>query len=151
MTLGDLYQHQEDGLDAAIRHFEAAMKHDSTAAYACNNLAVIYTTRRSEPKAGLALAEQAVSLSGSQPQMLDTLGWAHYVNGNYAEAVECLEEAKRGIPSHPSLRFHLGMAYAKVGRMAEARGELEEALGLSGSFAEADRARETLQALSQQR
>jgi Tfp pilus assembly protein PilF len=44
------------------------------------------------------------------------------------------------------VRYHLGMAYVKLGKTAEARRELEEALRLD-PFPEADQARKVLDSL----
>src|SRR3546814_119539 len=58
----------------------------------------------------------------------DSLGWAFYVTGRYAEAVRELERAIELEPGDPTINEHLGDAYWKVGRRNEARFQWSHAL-----------------------
>lgn len=146
VKLGDLFQ-QQGRFDMAISHYEAAMSDRAIAPLACNNVAYILAARRNDPAAALPLAERALQLGGPHPGILDTLGWIHHLLGDSAKATALLGRAKRALPANPVIRFHLGMAYLKAGRQAEARAELEEALSISRTFPEAEEAATALRTL----
>jgi len=57
------------------------------------------------------------------------VGWVHFLRGEYSEALPHLENAVKGNPKLPELRYHLGMTYLKLGRVEEARPHLEMAAG----------------------
>ncbi len=62
--------------------------------------------------------------------IVDSLGWAHYVRGEWAEAVRHLERAVELDPASPTINFHLGDAYWQVGRRIEASFQWQRALEL---------------------
>ena len=86
----------------------------------------------------------ALKLEHDNPAVLDTSGWVHYRAGHDADAVELLAQAVRGAPYRASYRFHLGMAYARQRRRAEARLALLEAIRLDPDADFAHEARQTL-------
>jgi len=57
-----------------------------------------------------------------------------------------LDAAAKAAPGIAEVRYHLGMVYAKQGKAAEARRELEAALK-AGDFKDAAVARRTLESL----
>ncbi len=146
LRLGQLYEGMGQ-IDAAVSSYQAAMQSPAVAALAANNLAYLTATQKGDPAAALPLARQALRFGGPIPQVLDTLGWVHYLNGEAEEAIQYLEAARRGMPGMPTLRYHLAMAYLKTGRREEARRELEEALSLPYEFPEAQEAMRELSAL----
>ncbi|MFO8008142.1 MAG: tetratricopeptide repeat protein [Candidatus Brocadiia bacterium] len=146
LRLGQFYE-RLGWTEKAIASYRAAMEEDATAPFAANNLAYLLATEKGDIQGALALAEEARRLAGSMPEVLDTLGWLRYLNGDFEEAVNLLENARRGLPDLPTVRYHLAMAYLKLGRKEEARSELREALSLSSTFPEADRAAEALRSL----
>ncbi len=76
-----------------------------------------------EPRPG-ARAGQGTRASTENPAMLDTLGWAHYRTGQYAEAVSVLERVVAKPAQFPIFRYHLGMAYLATGNPVGAKQEL---------------------------
>lgn len=80
---------------------------------------------------GLKLIEKAVALKPDDGYIVDSLGWAHYKLGNYAEAVSHLERAVELRPEDPILNDHLGDALWRVGREREARFQWDLALTLN--------------------
>ncbi len=62
---------------------------------------------------------------------IDSLGWAHFRLGHYAEAVAELERATGLSPADAEIIDHLGDAYWRVGREAEARYQWTAALRLA--------------------
>jgi tetratricopeptide (TPR) repeat protein len=82
-------------------------------------------------KEGMRLIEKAVQLKPDDGYIVDSLGWAHYKQGNYKEAVRYLERAVEIKPEDPTLNDHLGDAFWKVGREREARFQWSQALSLN--------------------
>jgi tetratricopeptide (TPR) repeat protein len=104
-----------------------------------NNLAVLY--QRLKDGRALATAEQAYKLAPTNPGIMDTLGWILLEQGQTARAVDLLQQASAKAPKSPTLRYHLAAAYAKAGKRAEAKRELEVLLKSGGKFPELEEAR----------
>lgn len=81
-------------------------------------------------KQGMGLIEKAVALKPDDGYIVDSLGWAHFKQGNFREAVRYLERAVELRPEDPVLNDHLGDALWRVGREREARFQWEQALTL---------------------
>ena len=96
-------------------------------------------------KKGLQLIEKAVELKPDDGYIVDSLGWAHYKLGNYAEAVKYLERAVELRPEDPTLNDHLGDALWRVGREREARYQWEQALSLKAEPEDAEKITAKLQ------
>jgi tetratricopeptide (TPR) repeat protein len=64
----------------------------------------------------------------------DTLAWALYANGRYAEALPHARNAVRLGTRNAQFHFHLGMIEAKLGQRAAARQHLSEALKINPHF-----------------
>jgi tetratricopeptide (TPR) repeat protein len=79
---------------------------------------------------GMRLIERAVAMKPDDGYIVDSLGWAHFKRGNYAEAVRYLERAVELRPDDPVLNDHLGDALWKVGREREARFQWDQSLTL---------------------
>lgn len=79
---------------------------------------------------GMKLIEKAVALKPDDGYIVDSLGWAHYKQGNFEEAVRYLERAVELKPEDPILNDHLGDALWRVGREREARFQWDQALTL---------------------
>lgn len=146
LSLGQLYDAQGN-TDMAVSSYQAALEDPGVAPLACNNLAYLMATRQGEPAAALPLAQRALELGGPRPEILDTLGWIECLLGNFDDAVPHLEAARKAMPQTPTVRYHLGTAYAKAGRTADAKSELQEALAISRDFPEAAEAAALLQTL----
>ncbi len=66
------------------------------------------------------MLRRAVALRPNDGYIVDSLGWAHFKLGQYAEATQTLEKAIDLKPSDPVLNDHLGDAYWRVNRRIEA-------------------------------
>ena len=53
--------------------------------------------------------------------IIDSMGWAEFYGGNYAEAARLLEMAHAAEPADPTVAEHLGDALWRAGRHIEAR------------------------------
>ena len=77
--------------------------------------------RREDVKRGLELVSKAHRLSPQSPDITDSLGWAHYLNGEFDTAVPLLEKAVEGAINDVTINEHLGDAYWHAGRAIDAR------------------------------
>lgn len=77
------------------------------------------------------MIERAVQLRPNDGAIVDSLGWALYRQGKYAEAVVQLERAVELKGGDPVITDHLGDAYWRVGRQEEAKFQWRRALGLN--------------------
>ncbi len=113
-----------------------------------NNLAMLLVTHRTDAKS-LELAGQLAERfkDSNEPAFANTSGWVTYKLGRYAEAIPALQRAADRDPQAPLLRYHLAMAQFKVGRVEDARKNLEAALDAGTSFPGMDEARTTLERL----
>ena len=68
-----------------------------------------------------ALIEKASLLRPDDAAITDSLGWAHYLQGDLAAAIPKLEAAAEGEPGGSEINEHLGDAYWQAGRRIEAR------------------------------
>ncbi len=95
-------------------------------------------------KEGMKLIEKAVQLKPDDGYIVDSLGWAHYRQGNYKEAVRYLERAVEIKPDDPTLNDHLGDAFWKVGREREAKFQWSQALSLAPEPEDAEKIKSKL-------
>ncbi len=66
------------------------------------------------------MLRRAVELQPNDGYIVDSLGWAHFKLGQFAEAAQTLERAIILKPADPVLNDHLGDAYWRVNRRTEA-------------------------------
>jgi Flp pilus assembly protein TadD len=93
-----------------------------------NYLGYSWIDRGEHLKRGLKMIEKAVALRPDDGYIIDSLGWAHYRLGQYADAVRYLEKATELVPEDPTINDHLGDAYWRTGRLLEARYQWRYAL-----------------------
>lgn len=93
-----------------------------------NYLGYSWVDRGERLTEALALIQRAVELRPMSGAIIDSLGWARYRLGDYAQALELLERAVELAPADPTLNDHLGDAYWRVGRRIEARFQWQRAL-----------------------
>lgn len=67
------------------------------------------------------LIARAASLKPDDSAIMDSLGWAHFLSGEFDQAVTVLEKAALAEPTEPTINEHLGDAYWRIGRKIEAR------------------------------
>ena len=135
--------------DAAVERLRRAVELSPSNAGACNDLAWFLAESESELDEALALARRAARLSRSA-NALDTLGWVQLKRGNPELAASAFRRALAQSDTSPSLRYRLGLALSRAGKMEEAAVELRGALA-AGSFPEADAARSELARIAQPR
>jgi tetratricopeptide (TPR) repeat protein len=154
-----MLEYERKNYDGAVDNYRKALQLDQNLAIAANNLAVLYTDfGKGNLDEALRLAQGVVQKHPRVAGYADTLGWAYYKKGLFANAIEQLqkaisldEELAQKSQTNPSAtyHYHLGAALAAKGDKVNARREMEQALRLGEKtpFGEADEARRTLSTL----
>ncbi len=79
----------------------------------------------------LGMIKRAVELKPKDGFIVDSLGWAYYRLGNFADAESELEKAVELRPGDAEINDHLGDAYWQGGRREEAKLQWRRALSLN--------------------
>jgi len=127
LSLGRVFEAQ-GRYDESIAQYTKAMVGPFLSAQANNNIAWILATNKNSPTEAIPFAEDAAKLAPKSASILDTLGWVYYLSGNAEKSIKPLEAARSALPRNPTVRYHLGAAYLKVGQKDKAKAELSEAL-----------------------
>ena len=106
-----------------------------------NYLGYSWVDRGERLQEGLAMIRRAAELRPMSGAIIDSLGWAYYRLGDYAQATDWLETAVRLEPADPTLNDHLGDAYWRLDRRIEARFQWQRALTLDPDNPDAIRAK----------
>jgi len=131
--------------NAAIEQYRKVLEREPENAQALNDLAYLVADYGNQPDEALKYAQKAVELSPDAPSFYDTLGWILYRKALYPEAVKYLQLATSP-NAHVVWKYHLAMAYAKTGRLAQGRAILAEALKQNPNIPEAEMARQVIPA-----
>lgn len=97
---------------------------------AANNLAALMLDLGDDPAEALAIAKRFEGTE--QPFFADTLAWAHYRNGNLAEALRYSEIAMGTDVDNAEIFYHRGVIAAANGDTDAARTAFEKALEAPG-------------------
>lgn len=146
LLLAALYE-RSGRFDDAIGEYETLYAQDPTSIAVANDLASLVSERRGDAASLERAFQIAQRLRGSDiPQYLDTLGWIHYLRGEYDAALPLLRTAATRLGNAPLVHYHLGMTYNALGQTELAKASLERALSISPPLMEADaeRARDAL-------
>ena len=96
----------------------------------------------------LQLAQMAKEALPDDPRVSDTLAWVLYKRGVYERAVTLLQDSAAKLPENPTVHYHLGMAYSKVGNKPEAKKALTTAVASTRPFREQADAKRALAELN---
>jgi tetratricopeptide (TPR) repeat protein len=114
--------------DKAEPDFQKALELSPEQPYVLNYLAYTWVERRENLDQALDMLHRAVDQRPEEGFIVDSLGWAYFQLGDFAQAVTYLERAVELQPTDPVLNDHLGDAYWRVGRKNEARFQWHRAL-----------------------
>ena len=107
--------------DRAREAYEKALQINPRTPLALNNLAYLLVDKFNDPEKALQYATQARQIVPDDPGIADTLGWAQYQRGQYAEALSLLRESAAKLDTVAEVQYHVGMAAYMMGKEAEAR------------------------------
>jgi len=112
----------------AEKDFKQALELNPEEADVLNYLGYSWLDRGENVSEARRLIELAVSKKPESGFIVDSLGWAMFLMGEYEDAVVQLERAVSLEPSDATINEHLGDAYWKVGRENEAQFQWRRAL-----------------------
>ena len=143
LVLGLMYE-RKGKYQQAEENYKDILENNPGFIPAANNLAYLYATRfPKEVFLDKALELAHTAAYKGNPDALDTLGYIMYLKGEYAGAVQALNQAVLAKPDFTTAMYHLALAYEKMGEISSAKLTLEKALKLKKSFPER-KAAETL-------
>ncbi|MBN8542869.1 MAG: tetratricopeptide repeat protein [Alphaproteobacteria bacterium] len=93
-----------------------------------NYLAYSWLTLNKNVNKAREYLETAVEMRPDDAHIIDSMGWAYYLSGDFNKAVEYLEKSAEIIPDDATINDHLGDAYWRVGRQTEAKFQWKRAL-----------------------
>ncbi len=144
---GEFYEQKQDW-DHAKAMYQQALALQPDQPLASNNLAYLILEHGGNVDVALALAQAARRANPDSAAFADTLGWTFYHKGLYQSAIDLFQVALQ-LGERPGLsddsttatfHYHLGLAYQKANQNALARQQLEKAVKLSPSNADAKKA-----------
>jgi putative PEP-CTERM system TPR-repeat lipoprotein len=112
---------------AARAAYEEVLRRAPLDLEASNNLVNVLILLK-DP-AALALAEQALKAHPDAAALMGSTGWAAFQAGKNERALELLRSARLRDPSDRDTRYMLAQVLATLGKSAEAKAELDAALG----------------------
>lgn len=130
--LGRAYFESGD-FESAVAAWERAVQFDPKLADAYNHLGYLHADRGLKLNQALRWIRRALALEPDNGNYHDSLGWAYYRFGRYAEALSELQTALDLLRSQsesvdPVVFDHLGDTYFKLKRPSEAAAAWQEAL-----------------------
>jgi len=107
--------------------------------FALNNLGYFLIERDKNINEAFELIQRAVKIDPTNPSYLDSLGWAYFKLGKYAEAENYLKEAAGIDTASATINEHLGDVYHKQGKTESAVNVWRKALNLASDIADINR------------
>ncbi len=112
---------------------------------ALNNLGYFLVERNVKLDEALDLIQQAVRIDPTNPSYLDSLGWAYFKLGKFAEAEKYLKEAAKIDTGSATIQEHLGDVYQKLNKKDLAKKAWQKALNLTSDAEEMSRLKTKLE------
>lgn len=113
VTMAD-FQDAKGQYDQAVKLYEELLKdknlYDRGRVTALNNLAFIYAVRDNNGKRAQPLIEEAISIVGPLPELLDTKAMVLLAMGDTQQSLSLLESALQASPEDSMLYFHKAKA-----------------------------------------
>lgn len=106
--------------DDAIVMFKKVLELDSNNDAALNSLGYIYAERGSNLEEAMKLINHALAIVPDSAAYLDSLGWVHYKQGKYQEALKFLMKADEKMHD-PVIFDHIGDVYLALKQLSEAK------------------------------
>lgn len=119
--------HAQNGLDDAIRHYEAALREQSAPRW--HYLLAVALADRGDLDAAIARYQRAAA-SADYPLALYRLGQAHLVKGDHKAAEQALRRAQKALPDSAAVLVALADAAVASGDWQQAATLLERAATL---------------------
>ena len=85
-----------------------------------NYLAYSWLERNYKIDSAIDMLEKAYAQRENDPYIIDSVGWAYYLTGDYVKAEKLLRKAVQIMPSDPIVNDHYGDILWKLGRKTQA-------------------------------
>ncbi len=105
--------------DARVQ-LDLALVMDPNNAQILNYLGYSLLERNQDVARASAMVRKAFEFAPGSTAIMDSVGWAHFQTGEFAQAVTLLEKAAKGSGNDLAINEHLGDAYWRSGRMRDA-------------------------------
>ena len=149
ILLGLARVYEKTGNDEeTIRTYLKINEHYPDLASVMNNLAWLLAKKPDTLDQALEYASRAAASQPFKAEVLDTLGWIYYQKNEYRRAMEHLEKAVLFNSLSPSIRYHRGMTYLKLGDKNEALEDFRKADSAATAFPEKEHNKEMILQLS---
>lgn len=133
-----LLDDQDRRYASAIEHYKRVVAQSPNDVLALNNLAFLIATKTTNVADALPLAERAASLAPRDPNVLDTLAWVHFLNGNPRRADALLQQVRAADRLNADVWVHSSAVHLALGDPQTAERALAEALRLDSSLSTRD-------------
>lgn len=114
--------------EKAENDFERALKLEPDQPDVLNYLAYSWLVMNKNIGQARSYLERALAARPDDAHIIDSMGWAQYLAGDFAAAVTSFEKAAELMPDDATVNDHLGDAYWRVGRQTEAKFQWQRAL-----------------------
>ncbi len=94
-------------VDSSVDYYKKALSMDAENANALNGLGYVLADSDKDVRKGLGLCKHAVELIAQNPAYMDSLGWAHFKNGDLPEARTWLRRALDQAPRNTEISAHM--------------------------------------------
>jgi tetratricopeptide (TPR) repeat protein len=131
MALADVYSKANRKADAE-RMARQVLALEPKNANALNYLGYMLAERGEKLDEAIHLVMQALEIDPDNGAFLDSLGWAHFRKGNFAEAEKYISAAAEKMPENSDVQDHLGDVLARLRRWPDAITAWTRALGGDG-------------------
>ena len=98
--------------------------------YVLNYLAYSWLERNYKVETAMQMLIKAYNQRKNDPYIIDSIGWAYYLEGDYEKAENFLRKAVQLMPSDPIVNDHYGDILWKLGRKIQAKYFWENVLTL---------------------
>jgi len=119
-------QLEEGKRDEAEKSFAKAVEMEPSNPFALNALAYLWVEEDKRLEEAVELLKKALRKS-KRPEILDSLGWAYVKLGEVERGLNLLRAAVERLPDNWEVRYHLSIAYERIGELAFAKVEEDKA------------------------
>jgi Flp pilus assembly protein TadD len=119
-----IQRNQKTEAERDLRHI---LQFEPENAVALNSLGYMLTDDSQRYREADELLNKAHNLKPDDPVIIDSLGWLHYRQGNYVDAIRELRQAYTSY-QEPAVAAHLGEALWVTGAQEEARSIWQEGI-----------------------
>ncbi len=117
--------------DAAVAYYDGLLNKNENLEVVINNLAVILAERNNVDNLNRASLLAEKLKDSTQPYYKDTYAWVLIKQGKLNDGIKILNKLIMTKPNIAAFRYHLGVAYYKIGNNSSAINEIKQALELS--------------------